>query len=154
MSQNKKYIVTWGMLQIYARTLAERLLPSSRWQGILAISRGGLVPASLLARELGIHYVDTICISSYEHDHQREQKVLKKASGNGEGFIIVDDLVDTGDTAKTIREMYPKAYFVTLFAKPKGCPFVDDYVIDIKQNTWIELPWDMGLIYSKPLCNS
>lgn len=154
MSKNKKYTVTWGMLQIYARALAERLLPSSKWKGILAISRGGLVPASLLARELGIRYVDTVCISSYDHDHQREQKVLKKASGNGEGFIIVDDLVDTGDTAKTIREMYPKAYFVALFAKPKGCPFVDDYIVDIPQDTWIELPWDMGLMYSKPLCNS
>ena len=75
------------------------------------VSRGGLVPAALLARELGIRHVDTVCISSYDHDHQRDLKILKKAEGDGEGFIVVDDLVDTGGTAKVIREMYPKAHF-------------------------------------------
>ena len=66
------------MLQIHARKLAHRLLPADKWTGIIAVSRGGLVPAGLLARELGIRYVDTVCISSYDHDNQREMKVLKR----------------------------------------------------------------------------
>ena len=87
------------------------------------------------ARELGIRHVDTVCISSYDHDNQRELKVLKRAEGDGEGFIVIDDLVDTGGTAVAIREMYPKAHFVTIFAKPAGRPLVDDYVVDIPQDT-------------------
>ncbi len=110
-------------------------MPSEQWKGIIAVSRGGLVPGALLARELGIRHVDTVCISSYDHDNQRELKVLKRAEGDGEGFIVIDDLVDTGGTAVAIREMYPKAHFVTIFAKPAGRPLVDDYVIDIPQNT-------------------
>lgn len=154
MLKNKKYTVTWDMLQINARVLAARLMPTTQWKGIIAVSRGGLVPAALLARELGIRYVDTVCISSYDHDHQREQKILKQASGDGEGFIVIDDLVDTGNTAKTIREMYPKARFVTIFAKPDGRPLVDDYVEDIAQDVWIEQPWDMGVAFIKPICES
>ncbi len=123
------------MLQIHARKLAARLMPSEQWKGIIAVSRGGLVPGALLARELGIRHVDTVCISSYDHDNQRELKVLKRAEGDGEGFIVIDDLVDTGGTAVAIREMYPKAHFVTIFAKPAGRPTVDDYVIDIPQDT-------------------
>ncbi len=123
------------MLQIHARKLASRLMPSEQWKGIIAVSRGGLVPGALLARELGIRHVDTVCISSYDHDNQRELKVLKRAEGDGEGFIVIDDLVDTGGTAVAIREMYPKAHFVTIFAKPAGRPLVDDYVIDIPQDT-------------------
>lgn len=96
------------MLQIHARKLASRLMPSEQWKGIIAVSRGGLVPGALLARELGIRHVDTVCISSYDHDNQRELKVLKRAEGDGEGFIVIDDLVDTGGTAVAIREMYPK----------------------------------------------
>ena len=69
----------------------------------------------------------------------------------GEGFIIVDDLVYTGNTARAIREMYPNAKFVTVFAKPAGAELVDDYVIDIPQNTWIEQPWDLGLMFVPPL---
>uniref|UniRef100_UPI0039777D9C xanthine phosphoribosyltransferase n=1 Tax=Klebsiella sp. TaxID=576 RepID=UPI0039777D9C len=114
-------------------------------------SRGGLVPGALLARELGIRHVDTVCISSYDHDNQRELTVLKRAEGDGEGFIVIDDLVDTGGTAVAIREMYPKAHFVTIFAKPAGRPLVDDYVVDIPQDTWIEQPWDMGVVFVPPI---
>ncbi|MGL4858057.1 MAG: xanthine phosphoribosyltransferase, partial [Plesiomonas sp.] len=40
----EKYIVSWDMLQIHARKLAHRLLPAEQWKGIIAVSRGGLVP--------------------------------------------------------------------------------------------------------------
>lgn len=50
---SEKYVVTWDMLQIHARKLASRLMPSEQWKGIIAVSRGGLVPGALLARELG-----------------------------------------------------------------------------------------------------
>lgn len=152
MSQDKKYTVSWDLLQMHARTLSQRLLPNTRWKGIIAVARGGLVPAALLARELGIRYIDTVCISSYDHDRQRNQHILKHAPIDGDDFLIVDDLVDTGSTAKTIRRLYPKAYFVAIFAKPEGKPFVDDYVEDVAQDTWIEQPWDMALNYQTPLC--
>ncbi|SUH04994.1 xanthine-guanine phosphoribosyltransferase [Salmonella enterica subsp. enterica] len=115
-------------------------MPSEQWKGIIAVSRGGLVPGALLARELGIRHVDTVCISSYDHDNQRELKVLKRAEGDGEGFIVIDDLVDTGGTAVAIREMYPKAHFVTIFAKPAGRPLVDDYVIDFLRTPGLSSP--------------
>ena len=127
---NEKYVVTWDMFHMHARKLAERLLPATQWKGIIAVSRGGLFPAAVLAREL---------------------KVLHAAQTDGEGFIVVDDLVDTGNTAREIRKMYPKAKFVTVFAKPAGAPLVDDYVIDIPQETWIEQPWDLGITFVPPL---
>lgn len=148
---SEKYVVTWDMFQMHARKLSERLLPASQWKGIIAVSRGGLFPAAVIARELGIRLVETVCIASYDHDQQNELKVLHRAEGDGEGFIVVDDLVDTGNTACAIREMYPKAKFVTVFAKPAGAPLVDDYVVDIPQNTWIEQPWDMGITFVPPL---
>lgn len=150
---NEKYVVTWDMFQMHSRKLAERLLPASQWKGILAVSRGGLFPAAVLSRELGIRYVETVCISSYDHDDQGELKVLHAAQveNGGEGFIVVDDLVDTGNTARAIREMYPNARFVTVFAKPQGASLVDDYVIDIPQETWIEQPWDLGLVFVPPM---
>lgn len=149
---SEKYVVTWDMFHMHARKLAEKVLPASQWKGIVAVSRGGLFSAGVLARELGIRYVETVCIASYDHDQQSELKVLHKAEiGDGEGFIIVDDLVDTGNTARAIREMYPKARFVTVFAKPAGAALVDDYIISIPQNTWIEQPWDMGITFVPPL---
>jgi len=151
---SEKYVVTWDMFQMHARKLSERLLPASQWKGIIAVSRGGLFPAAVLARELGIRHIETVCIASYhDHNNQGELQVLHAAQvpNGGEGFIMVDDLVDTGNTARAIRQMYPNAKFVTVFAKPAGAELVDDYVIDIPQNTWIEQPWDLGLTFVPPL---
>ena len=151
---SEKYVVTWDMFQMHARKLSERLLPASQWKGIIAVSRGGLFPAVVLARELGLRHIETVCIASYhDHNNQGELQVLHAAQvpNGGEGFIVVDDLVDTGNTARAIRQMYPNAKFVTVFAKPAGAELVDDYVIDIPQNTWIEQPWDLGLTFVPPL---
>ena len=151
---SEKYVVTWDMFQMHARKLSERLLPASQWKGIIAVSRGGLFPAAVLARELGIRHIETVCIASYhDHNNQGELQVLHAAQvpDGGEGFIVVDDLVDTGNTARAIRQMYPNVKFVTVFAKPAGAELVDDYVIDIPQNTWIEQPWDLGLTFVPPL---
>ncbi|MFM2482236.1 xanthine phosphoribosyltransferase [Celerinatantimonas sp. YJH-8] len=148
-----KFHVSWETMQRDVRTLARRLMPATQWTGIIAVSRGGLAPASVLARELGIRYVDTVCISSYDHNNQRDLHVLKKVETDGEGFIVIDDLVDTGGTAKAIREMYPKARFVTVYAKPQGKPLVDDFVTEVPQGTWIEQPWDMAEVFVKPICD-
>ncbi|HIF9079295.1 TPA: xanthine phosphoribosyltransferase [Photobacterium damselae] len=147
----QKFVITWDNMQMYTRQLAEKLLPAEQWKGIIAVSRGGLVPAAILARELGLRHVDTVCISSYDHDHQRDMRVLKQADGDGEGFIIIDDLVDTGGTAEKIREMYPRGKFVTVCAKPAGKHLVDDFVVDIPQDTWIEQPWDMAVTFVDPI---
>ncbi|XBC39444.1 MAG: xanthine phosphoribosyltransferase [Buchnera aphidicola (Nurudea shiraii)] len=151
---SKKYIVTWDMLQIYARKLAYKLLPATQWDGIIAVSRGGLIPSALLARELNIRFIDTICISSYDHNNLRDLRILKYASMtklNESKIIVVDDLVDTGGTGQVIRHIYPKATFVAIFSKPMGKLLVDKYVIDIPQKVWIEQPWDMGISYKSPL---
>lgn len=147
----KKYIVTWDMLHIYTKILAKRLYNKKSWKGIFAVSRGGLVPCSILSRELGIRYIDTICISSYKNMLYKKLKIIKKVQSIGKDILIIDDLVDTGRTAKIVRKIYPKSFFVTIFAKPLGFSYVDDYIIDIPQDTWIEQPWDMFFSYKDPL---
>lgn len=133
----KKFYVSWDNLQREARRLARRQLPVSQWKGIIAVSRGGLVPAALMARELGIRNVETLCISSYDHNNQRDLVVVKAATtaGDGEGWLVVEDLVDTGTTAKAIRELYPKAKFIAIFAKPMGEQLLDDFEVAIPQDT-------------------
>jgi xanthine phosphoribosyltransferase len=72
----------------------------------------------------------------------------------GIGVLIVDDLVDTGATAKVVREMIPKAHFATVYAKPAGRPLVDTFITEVSQDTWIYLPWDMGLQFTPPIGDS
>ena len=148
----KKFYVSWDNLQREARRLARRQLPASQWKGIIAVSRGGLVPAALMARELGIRFVDTICISSYDwKDKKGEAEVLKGFAGDGDGWLLVDDLVDTGRTARIVREMVPRAHFATIYAKPAGREQVDTFITEVSQDTWILFPWDAESRFVQPL---
>ena len=63
---HKNYPVSWEQVQRDCRALAWKLLDiRSDWSRLITVARGGLVPAAIIARELNIRLVDTICISSY-----------------------------------------------------------------------------------------
>jgi xanthine phosphoribosyltransferase len=151
-------IISWVELHRDARYLSEVLHAKGPWKGIIAVTRGGLVPAALVARELDIRLVDTICVTSYDTpgsgaaaQMQGKVEVLKGVTGDGEGFLLIDDLVDTGRTAQTVRQLLPKAYFATLYAKPAGRPIVDTFVKEFKQNKWIHFPWDIEYQFARPI---
>ncbi|MGP1397498.1 MAG: xanthine phosphoribosyltransferase [Inquilinaceae bacterium] len=147
----KNFPVSWEELHRHAKALSWRLAELGPWRGIVAVTRGGMVPAAIIARELNVRLIDTVCISTYDHQSQREAKVLKDHQGDGEGWLIVDDLVDTGTTARIVREMLPKAHFATVYAKPAGRPLVDTFVTEVSQDTWIFFPWDIAPQYSQPI---
>jgi xanthine phosphoribosyltransferase len=148
----KIYPISWDQLHRDSKALAWRLLNMDYFKGIIAITRGGLVPAAIIARELDIHLVDTICISSYDwKDKKSDAEILKGVEGQGEGWLLIDDLVDTGRTAKIVRAMVPKAHFATVYAKPAGRPEVDTYITEVSQDTWILFPWDSESQFVAPL---
>lgn len=156
MSDTKDLPISWEEFHRHSKALAWRLLEEdTEWKGIIAITRGGLVPAAIMARELEIRLIDTLCMASYDHQNQGDIVVLKDvdAAGDGEGWLIVDDLVDTGKTAKVAKELLPKAHLATVYAKPAGLPMADSYIMEVSQDTWIHFPWDVELQFAQPLAN-
>lgn len=145
----KNYPVSWEEFQRDAKALAWRLAEKGPWKGIIAVTRGGLVPAAIVARELDVRIIETVGISSYRgEDSTRgtrgEAEILKPPTnvGNGEGWLVVDDLVDTGKTVEILRRLLPKAHYAAVFAKPLGQPLIDTYVTEVSQATWIFFPWE------------
>ena len=160
MTSEKAFPVSWDQFHRDARALAWRLSGAGPFQSIVCITRGGLVPAAIVSRELEIRLIETVCVASY-HDYksQGDLTVLKGvgadvlASGgeDGSGLLIVDDLVDTGRTAAIVRKMLPNAHFATVYAKPMGRPMVDTFITEVSQDTWIYFPWDTGLSFQPPI---
>jgi xanthine phosphoribosyltransferase len=153
----KAFPVSWEQFHRDCRALTWRLAEAGPFKALVCITRGGLVPAAIVARELEIKLIETICIASYHaYTEQGELRVLKTISDDllaskGEGLLIVDDLVDTGKTAEVVRKMLPKAHFATVYAKPKGRPLVDTFVTEVSQDTWIYFPWDLGVAFIPPI---
>lgn len=148
----RNYPISWDQLHRDSKALSWRLHDMDRsWEKIAAVTRGGLVPAAIIARELGIHHIDTVCIKSYDWKSQGDAMVLKSVEGSGQDLLIIDDLVDTGSTARVVRELLPNAYFATVYAKPAGKPLVDAYVTEVSQDTWILFPWDSESQFVEPI---
>ena len=153
----KSFPVSWDQFHRDARALAWRLTAAGPFEAIVTVTRGGLVPAAIVARELGTRVIETVCIASY-HDYKTQSGLMvlkdiddKLAENGGEGILVVDDLVDTGSTARVVRERLPKAHFATVYAKPIGRPLVDTFITEVSQDTWIYFPWDMGLAFQPPI---
>ena len=155
---DKAFPVSWDQFHRDARALSWRLAEAGPFRAILCITRGGLVPAAIIARELELRYIDTICIASYhEYSAQGQLKVIKGVSDEvvgpdgGRGVLVLDDLVDTGKTVKLTRELLPNAHFAAVYAKPQGRPQIDTFVTEVSQDTWIYFPWDLGFAFQPPI---
>ena len=151
-------VISWAELHRDTRRLCHELMAKGPFKGIIAIARGGMIPAALVSRELEIRIIDTICAASYAKSAEEgaqnarsEVKILKGVDHDGEGYLLIDDLVDTGATARVIRNLLPKAYFVTLYAKPMGREVVDLCVKQFSQDKWIYFPWDIEYKFAPPI---
>jgi xanthine phosphoribosyltransferase len=158
LPHEKGFHVSWDQLHRDARALAWRLdrqgPDDGAWRAVVAVTRGGMAPAMIVSRELDIRVVDTISVKSYNRQAQTPPKLIKapqaEVMGDGTGILVVDDLVDSGKTLELIRQLYPRAHFATVYAKPQGRPMVDTFITEVSQDTWIFFPWDMALQYVEP----
>ena len=163
LPHEKGFHISWDQIHRDSRALAWRLdgrgPDDGAWRAIVAVTRGGMAPAMIIARELDVRTVDTISVKSYHSsggkaDQRRAAQVLKapdaELMGDGTGILIIDDLVDSGKTLELVRQMYPKAHFACVYAKPEGEKQADTYITSVSQDTWIFFPWDMALQYVEP----
>lgn len=159
-STQKHFPVSWEELHRNSKALAWRLIEMGPWKGIVAITRGGMVPAAIIARELDIRIIETVSVISYHADDSKPQQkaeaeIVKRAAniGDGDGWLVIDDLVDTGRTADVLRRLMPKAHFAAVYAKPLGRPLVDTFITEVSQDTWIYFPWDVEPQFTQPIAN-
>ena len=153
----RRFPVSWEQFHRDCRALAWRLSGLGPFSAMIPVTRGGLVPAAVVARELSIRVIETVSIISYRDEEVQEAaRVLKpmaesfRADG-GRGVLVVDDLVDTGQTIRVMRELLPGAHFACVYAKPLGQPLIDTFITEVSQDTWIYFPWDLGLSFQQPI---
>jgi xanthine phosphoribosyltransferase len=58
--------ISWDDVQRDAILLAKALAAQGSWRGIVAVARGGLAPAALVARALGIRLIETVSVATYQ----------------------------------------------------------------------------------------
>ncbi len=110
---------------------------------LVAVSRGGLVPTTIVAHLLREKDIKFIRLSSY--DDQKEQSELLDTTTDiipdEPNTYIIDDICDSGQTVNYLRSKYPHAQIYTLVNKnPQIQP--DFAPITEPRNLWINFPWE------------
>lgn len=142
----KKIYINWSEFHQHTKELCNKIKASGEYNKIVAISRGGLIPAGIIAYELNIRNNEAINFSSYDTNNKRRDDEEIEISGHvgevDDKTLIVDDLSDTGRTFAILRQVYPQARFVTVYTKEKGASMVDIYAKGLPDD-WIVFPWDI-----------
>ena len=138
----KQEILTWEQVQDGAIALSGRLAGKGPFKGVVAVARGGLIPAAIIAHRLDLRLVDAVSVSTYDGRLGGGSHLLKSVEGDGEGWLIIDDLVDSGKTFRLLRRFLPKATYAAIYAKPAGKDSADVTEVDVDQECWIVFPWE------------
>jgi xanthine phosphoribosyltransferase len=145
----KLLAISWEQFHRDAQALAARVQDAGPFDAMVAITRGGLVAAAIVARVLRIRVIETVGVVSYDRTTQGEVTIVKaiapEIAAMGRRLLIVDDLVDSGTTMQVVRALCPGAHVATVYAKPKGRALADTVLSEVPQDTWIVFPWEDGI---------
>lgn len=144
---NKVYI-TWEDIKRYSNEIADTIkshCEDLEQATLIAVSRGGLVPAQIIAYKLNIRDVRVMKLISYDENNQRGQTkdISTDRLFDGKNVYIIDDLSDSGETVKYIRNQYPSSTICSLLTKDccQHKPDITSSLI-ISKDDWLVFPWD------------
>ncbi len=137
----EKEYISYDEINAECKKLAY-LLAGKGFKRIIAVARGGLVPACILAQFLNIREISSISLASYEGEKRSELKCLVPPEiCIDEQTLFVDDLYDSGNTYRYLKEKYPLAKAVVLFCKNPTA--VLDFPAALKEaEKWLVFPWE------------
>ncbi len=133
---------TWKEFLIDAEELA-RLIKPDKPKSLIVVTRGGLFLGGMLSEYLDIPIIETVSVESYVEREKQLMKILKLANSDLPDPLIVDDIVDTGETIKHLTEKY-QAKTAVLFYKPKTAVLKPDFYLH-ETDKWVKFPWEVKL---------
>lgn len=139
-----KIYISWEDFHNQVKALATKIKATGKFNRIVAVSRGGLIPAGILAYELDIRNCDVINMSSYDGEIKRQDDAIEikgLLADIDEKTLIIDDLSDSGRTLDLLHRQYPKAVRVCVYTKPNGQGACDIFAQNLP-NQWVVFPWD------------
>lgn len=152
-------VLTWERFGEATRALATAVHKDGyRPDLVLAVARGGLLPAGAIAYLLGVKNVFTMNVEFYTGVDQRLAMpvvlppVPNAVDLKGARVLIVDDIADTGRTLELVvdfcRDHVESVRSAVLYQKP-GSRVRADYVW-AAADAWITFPWDVSVVEETP----
>jgi uncharacterized protein len=147
ISSSKEYC-SWEEVELLTKTVAQKIQTSNKkYDIILGITNGGIIPARLMARELDIDHIQFIPI--------RNKKLFKKEMPplfKGKKYLIIDEILDAGETFSMVCNIIRMldCDFAFLMSRYRYDGKLHLFIGKIlNHNKWIVFPWEMKSNYCK-----
>jgi uncharacterized protein len=146
-SSPKEYC-SWEEVELLTRTVADKIRNSNRrYDAILGITNGGIIPARLMARELGINHIQFIPVRNKKL-HKEGMPPLSKSKK----YLIVDEIYDTGNTFSKVFDAVREfdcdfAFLMRRFKDNNGDGVVAYVGKVLNHNKWIVFPWERKTVF-------
>lgn len=140
MKIEKEYI-DYKKIHSRFQNSAELISKLNNFEKIIVITRGGMGVASILSQYIKTRWFDTLCIASYTDQKQQSELQTIKVNESKEKVLLVDDIVDTGDTIIEAKKYFPNSEVFCLHYKPKKTKIVPEYFL-WETDKWIVYPWE------------
>ena len=141
-----KIYISWEEFHQDVKNLCKKIKDSGQeFNKIVAISRGGFIPAGIVAYELGIRNSAVINISTYVGSKHLKLNEVDHPDSVGkvdEKTLIIDDISDSGQTFEVMRRTFPNGKYVTVYAKERGASQADIFERKFPEK-WLVFPWDI-----------
>ena len=138
-----KEYCSWEEVESLIKTVANKIrrLTTKKYDSILAVTNGGIIPARLIARELNINEIHFIPIGNKKLNEQHMPLLFKDKK-----YLIVDEMYDTGDTFSKIHEVTRvfDCDFAFLMSRYKNNNAANGMYIGkiLNHKKWIVFPWE------------
>ena len=141
-----KIYISWEEFHQDVKNLCKKIKDSGqKFNKIVAISRGGFIPAGIVAYELGIRNSAVINISTYVGSKHLKLNEVDHPDSVGkvdEKTLMIDDISDSGQTFEVMRRTFPNGKYVTVYAKERGASQADIFERKFPEK-WLVFPWDI-----------
>jgi len=141
--------ISWAEYGRLSAELVEMLRESPRFDLVIGIARGGIPLAMVVSDQLDVR-LDIINVKSYGGIAEREKPRIVSTlteSVTGKKVLLVDDLVDEGETMRTVtshlRRQKPRLVKTGVLFKKPWTKFSPDFYLETLEE-WIVFPWERG----------
>ena len=148
---NDELKLSWSDVEQAVNIILNRI-GNKKYDYVIGIANGGLIPATLIAKKLGLKTM-SVGVESYNNRDIKNLTLWSEINKiwyiqqHNDICLLVDDISDSGKSFNYVKNSYLKNQEIlcdtaSLVVKPKTTFMPDYFAMNVHTDTWVKFPWE------------